>query len=341
MLSECESVHGGHLLVAEDPPIREADNVSFYPGTRGATELFHSNGRAVPEAVIYMGLDGPNAPQGVLQRLPEPLADAPRGFDYIFAGSLQEHHYGHFLLDGLPRFWSLPLVVGETTRFVYSGPSSPEDLFRVPYVAAIYGALGLRPEQFVRFPEGARFERITVPALSFEENNLGHLAYARLCHRVGHGLTKNQPPVAPDRRPLYLSKHKVARGVSRVVNEAELVDELIRLGADVVCPETLTLAAQVRLWRDRTVIYGIGGSAFHTAIFVPRSRAIILDHGSKVWSNQLILDWLNQGDVDHCYAPSGMTNKGRDGAFHNNFVLADPIGVARALLDRALMACEA
>lgn len=339
MLSECQSVHGGSLLVAEDPPVREALDVSFYPGSRGDTELFHSNGRAVAEAVVYMGLTAPNVPQGALQRPPEPLEQAPNEFAYVYAGFLHEHHYGHFLLSGLPRFWYLPAVISDNTRFVYSGGLTPDEVFKVPYVGQIFSALGLRPGHFMRFQQGARFERILVPAPSFEENNLGHPAFARLCNRIGSILTTNLP-AASNRRPLYLSKHKVRHGVSRVVNEEEVVRDLARLGADVVCPERLPLSEQVRLWRDRTVIYGIIGSAFHTSIFVPKPRCIILNHVSEVWSNQVILDRVNGTKVDYCYPTAGVTNAGRDRDFANNFILNDPTHLAHALLKRAQAACE-
>ncbi len=339
MLAKCESVHGGHLLVVEDPSSREALDISFYPGAPGETHLFHSNGRAVAEGVTYLGLLGPHTAQGVLQRIPEPLDPAPGDFSYIYAGSLHEWHYGHFLLSGLPRLWNMRAVIDDTTRLVYCGDRSPEELFRIPFLADIFSALGLGSHHLMRFPAGARFKRITVTAPSFEENNLGHLAYARLCNRIGDILTLNLPS-KPSRRPLYLSKHKVQRGVSRVVNEGEVVDELVRLGADVVCPEELSIAEQVQLWRDRAVVYGFIGSAFHTGIFSRRPRCVVLNSGPMVWSNQLILDCINGASVDYYYSTAGIINAGRNGSFGNNFTLSNPVDLARALLERAQAACE-
>ena len=86
MLSECRNIYGSHMLVAEDPPIRDALNISFYPSNGTNTELFHSNGRAVSEAVRYMGLEIPNTPQGVLQRTIKPFEEAPDKLTYIYAG---------------------------------------------------------------------------------------------------------------------------------------------------------------------------------------------------------------------------------------------------------------
>ena len=211
-------------------------------------------------------------------------------------------------------------VIDDTTRLVYCGDRSPEELFRIPFLADILSAVGLGSHHLMRFPAGARFKRITVTAPSFEENNLGHLAYARLCNRIGDILTLNLPS-KPSRRPLYLSKHKVQRGVSRVVNEGEVVDELVRLGADVVCPEELSIAEQVQLWRDRAVVYGFIGSAFHTGIFSRRPRCVVLNSGPMVWSNQLILDCINGASVDYYYSTAGIINAGRNGSFGNNFTL--------------------
>ena len=103
----------------------------------------------------------------------------------------------------------------------------------------------------MRFPQGAHFNRIKVAAQSFEENNLGHPAFARLCHRIGEILTTNLPS-APTRRPLYLSKHKATHGVSRILNEEDLMRDLELLGVDILCPETLSLKRQIQIWRDGT-----------------------------------------------------------------------------------------
>lgn len=340
LLIPCERIHGGSLVSEDRPAIQEARNVFFRPVAHNSTSLFQSNGRVVPEAVYYQGLAHLHTPFGSLSASLEhgDFEPAPDEFEYVYVGHISDH-YGHFLLSSLPRFWSLGTTWSERTRFVYNEPISPEALFSRPFVAEIFGALGLRPTDFMQFPKGAHFSRILVPALSFEENNLGYRVFARLCNRIGNILTTNMN-VRPSEHPVYLSKHKLKRGISQVVNEIEIVQEMERLGIEVICPEELSLTQQIMLWKKHPILLGVIGSAFHTGIFVPRPRCIIVNHGPEIWSNQIILDRINRSKVDYYYPQGDFRNEGPNGSFGNNFVAADPVRIARELSNLAGDACS-
>ena len=78
----------------------------------------------------------------------------------------------------------------------------------------------------------------------------------------------------------------------------------------------------------RHVTFGIIGSAFHTGIFVSRPRCIILNQIPEVWSNQIVLDSINEAGVDYYCPDDGVTNTGRDGSFGNDSILNKPHGLA-------------
>lgn len=135
-------------------------------------------------------------------------------------------------------------------------------------------------------------------------------------------------------RPVYLSKARLAAGISRMRNESALCEALARRGVDIAFPETLGLPELARLLSARRIVLGTAGSAFHTAIFAAPGRRILgLNWAPHLNANFPLLDAQN-GTRARYYHPEG-SESGPDAGFHFGWSVPDPEAVAAELVWRA------
>lgn len=249
---------------------------------------------------------------------------APPGFRYLFCGHVAGH-YGHFLFALVARLWAVPRPVPDDLRIVLLNGAIMDAIFAFEFARSILASLGLRPEHFARFTTPTLFDTLAIAEPAIEENLCGHALFAETCHRVGRALRAEGKG---SDRPVYLTKRDLTEGVSRFTNEAAFCDELERRGVEIVSPERLPFAEQVRLWRDRRAVGGAFGSILHTSVFIPRRRYVALNTEGRINSCQAIIDRLNGNDGITLHPLDGYVDEGESPAFRWNFRLLDPVGAA-------------
>jgi glycosyltransferase involved in cell wall biosynthesis len=337
-LVQCDRIHGGMTLHEQDPACAAYEDVMFLPVFRGETEqsaqshgLYDLTGRLIPAAGRFRGPERERAgPAPFTAQRAEGLPFHAGPFFYL--GRVTAH-YGHFLLDTLCRLWAWPPGGISGTKILYHDAFGPERLFAMPAAAAILRACGLGPEDFVTFHEPVRLGRVIVPAPAIEELHFIHRVFARRFNEIGDRLCAASVARKTD-VPLYLTKQNVTSGISHFVNEARFTEVLARAGVRIVAPETLPFAEQVALFRDNSVISGVIGSAFHTTLFTPGCRMMVLNYGPTLWSNQLLIDKANGNTALYLHDEGGRRALPGGGGFGNNFEMADPARLAEAFLRR-------
>ncbi|SFG54859.1 glycosyltransferase family 61 protein [Methylobacterium gossipiicola] len=312
MLERCRAVWGRTDRIAARPALHHVTDAVYRPGS--AWNLADADG------ALLDGTAGTDAS-------PEATAEA---VPHLHLGALAAH-YGHFLVGTLGRLWPLLDWSGPPPRLFCH---ATEDPVALPFLAPILGRFGLTPGDVVRFDRPTRIPHLVLPAPSLKEQEYTHAVHADLVRAIGapfwEGVVVDGEP-----RPAYLSKTRLASGISRLRNEAALEAALARRGVDIVYPETLSLPALVRLFSERRVVMGTTGSAFHTAPFAAPGRRILgLNWARHLNANFPLLDGLNDSQGRY-YHPVG-SESGPDAGFHFGWVVPDPEGVADELVDRAL-----
>ncbi|SFL29560.1 glycosyltransferase family 61 protein [Methylorubrum salsuginis] len=272
-----------------------------------------------------LGGGRPPAP-GLRLAEPEPVAAGP----LLYVGLLALH-YGHFLINTLPHLWPLVGWTGARPKLLcHAWPGSWD---RAPFLNDILGRLGYGLDDLVTFERPVRLADVLVPEPALREQAGVHAVYGDLCRGIGEGFWRPDE-VDTVARPAYLAKTRLTAGITRLVNEEEIADELERCGVDIVHPETLDLPAQVRLLSSRRVILGTVGSAFHTTVFAaPGRRLVGLNWQPALNANFALLDGLNRSQARYFHAP-GTLYPDR-GAFEVAWAVPDPRGIAREMLARA------
>lgn len=322
------AVWGEYEIREPNPAIEVHENVYYVPHQDfTAWGIFDSSDQIV-EASVDIAHGQPIAQ--VLtsaHRYADIREDAPDA-EYIYGGRFHPH-FGHFLVEALPRYWSIRPGAPRPKVLVHTNACS-NYFAHFPHARAIFAALGIGPGDFAYFDEPRRIGKIIIPRPSFQQQVWAHRAFGRMCRFAGLQMLGGYPPRVND-RPVYLSKSRLAGGVGRVANEAELEAVLERNGVEIVYPETVAFPEQVRLFAGRSTILGTAGSAFHTSIFAPPAgRQIQLCQENTINSNMRMFDALNGNHVLHYHQPG---SEMRDGtAFMREAWLPDPVAAAEDLL---------
>ena len=290
---------GEFRIIETEPTVEEHRNVYATPLVYDARwGVFDTWDQSV-EATVDRGWpdarpnrcipESPTTYVAVNDRLPDDV-------EYVYGGVYQPH-FGHFLLETLSRLWPLAEGLRRDQRLLMHGPADPANWWMQGYVRATLGALGITPDQIVHVAAPLRVTRLLVPAQSFRVNAYAYPAYAKLCHRIGEALLGCEtPPV--NVRPVFLSKARLTSGVTGIVNEQDLIDELERHGVEIVFPEQLNFKEKIDLYRRRKIVGGWATSGQHVSIFAPTSsRMEMLTGGLALNSNCIMIDRLNSNDA--------------------------------------------
>lgn len=333
-LVECDRIHGNTTLYAQDPPCAVFESVLYMPrageDARGQRShgLYDGGGRLLAPAGRFRGPVRENA--GPLPTTSQRPAGLPfHGGPFFYLGR-HTTHYGHFLIDTLCRLWAWR-EQGVGAKILYHGLVTPAEMFAQPFAAAIFGACGLGPEDFVKFDEPVRLGRVVVASPAMEELNFIHTGFARRFNEIGDIICP-RPVARRNDMPVYLSKRNVMSGISHFVNEARFTEVLERAGVRIIEPEALGFAEQVALFRENSLVSGLIGSAFHTSLFTPRCRMLVLNYERTVWSNQLLVDRANGNEARYVCEAAGSRALGGDGRFMNRFEMHDPVRLAEDFL---------
>lgn len=194
----------------------------------------------------------------------EPPARAPRferatAFN-AFGGAV---NYGHFVLDCLTSLLALEEVGLTADRPALAPP------------------LSLWHRELLSLGFGDRVAILETPApvvavqdLVFATSMDCHLhAPGPIVDRLRRRLLSAAPAPSRTGRRVYLSRRGYLK--RKMIDEAALEAALIDRGFDVLRPERLTVAEQVALMRETSVLVGPSGAALTNAIFLPDGAKVI------------------------------------------------------------------
>ena len=264
----------------------------FLPRGLGAADfdlVYDTHGRLVRESILRRG--GGGRPELIYSRTPSLLPPQfVRGHtrtvteSLVFLGPYDFRHYGHWITEGLARFWYLLRHRGENVEAAAAPDTIPPGVYR--------SSTGPFREWHVAFdafrlarrvlPGVTLAKRIIVPDCSMQNRGYIHSEHLDTTRKIARHVLGDEQ-VATDEAPVYLSRTKLAsapetgRAPKRFDGELEVEQYCAARGCRVVHPESLSLRDQIRLFNAHDVFIGIQGSTFHTALFrLRRKRAVHL-----------------------------------------------------------------
>jgi hypothetical protein len=187
--------------------------------------------------------------------------------DAVYLGPLMRH-FGHFLLEVLPRLWAFE---HNRVRKVYFHPfRSPRDIpdYLRDTLRAVAG-----PDVQIRVIEApTRFSKLLVPSPLFRINKQGSPAFQAWAQAFA-------ARVAPEPKGgqfVYVSRRRLdARRKRLTLNEGALEAVFEKRGFEILHPQDLSFFEQIARMRACRLLAGCSGSALHQALFMPRRSAVM------------------------------------------------------------------
>jgi hypothetical protein len=171
-------------------------------------------------------------------------------------------NYGHWFWEDLPRLFNALPHLPKSIRFLVS-----------PFVRSFQKdslfALGIEPDRLVTQPANVNTE---CERLWFA-TPLGDLDWVVTAPDVIRQMAKVlvealKRPASRAPELIYISRRALSlKNQSRITNEDDFLQELVRLGFEIVTPECLTLKEQVRIFQNAKVILGAFGAGLTNMLF--------------------------------------------------------------------------
>lgn len=254
----------------------------------------------------------------------------------LYGGTLYEH-FGDMLVDTCRAYQLLRLFrhSKEPVWFHYAAPRSARS-FRAATIEQWLQCLGLAGRfRLIRRPMRVK-QLVSCPQiyrdLKFISEDYAPAARAALHPKLRRQLSAITPM---SKRIAYLSRHKLANGTSKFIQEGDLVEQLRTISkVDIICPEELSFEEKLSLWRSHSYIIGFPQGCLMLKPFVPCedpdqiARMIFLLAGPKC----LPSTWLNVEKVCHFgdfYLDCHGQPSGHPDADSSGFTRANSIDVPR------------
>lgn len=333
----------GHVLVENKIlEIAFAPEVVYVPASTNCPGgLYDNTGHPIPQAISHRGdeirLSQPIASGIDFGNLPLIQNDLP----YFFIGEINPH-FGHFLVESTVRLWPfLYFSSAFTGKYLYFGQKASSASLNKTFIKSIFGAASLDLKDFVSYSEPCKLKNVFIASPAFEIRWQGSPLFRQSMRHIGNKLTDNDLDNInnSNQTPLYLSKSKLTKGLSGLINEVAIEDNLRKKGVDIWHPETVDLPTQIKELSSRKYIIGSVGSAFHTLLFCPGNKVIAgvaLDR--KVNSNYIIIDELCGNTGSYESGPSMGIKLSKDvelcgkSGFKRTFYADEPDRIAETLL---------
>jgi len=219
-------------------------------------------------------------------------ADAPTLEEVCVAFPWGVVNYGHFLLDGMTCILAM-LEAGALDRLPLAAP--PLQRWQRDLLRLAFGDLSW---QEVASPVVRVAGAVYSPAMDHYLHRPGPLLVglrARLLDAVRR-LEPSRSSLRPRKRRLYVSRRGHPMRV--MVNEVALEAALVRRGFQIVRPERMRVADQIRLFADAEAVVGPTGAGLTNALFAAQGCKVVEiqpENFASFWvpafSRLLGLDW--------------------------------------------------
>lgn len=284
-----------------------ASHPTLPPGTPLSGAVYRSDRTIVPEFLEHDALTQDRVPK----RLNAPVIDRARvaeavGVDAtcIYLGPLHGH-FGHFLLESLPRAWYLK-EADPATLLLFHGRTEQVNL--PAFAVAILQALEIDPSRIRIASRDLNVARLILPASQFWQGIKASPGMCVIFDHIRERMLKRRRTAGRTPPKVYFSRRSLdatrASGRPRALISNEEEAELFfrKQGYDILRPETLRFEEQVAIVANATHVAGPSGSALHLMLFNNNPQARLIELRMKPAINQLLISAIRGNKAFHIWS---------------------------------------
>ncbi|MDD2725039.1 MAG: glycosyltransferase 61 family protein [Methylovulum sp.] len=259
-------------------PIRADEKVNYPKGVGSIGGIYDSSDQPHIDSLLIRG-----APTLLMQAHENAIEikrdAATRITDKSIYGGILTNHYGHILLESLARTWYLLDSTGDVYFYHLQHnkkDSTYDDLSGWQQV--ILSHLVTDPSRIKLINKPLIFDELIVPEAGLVGKNFCAPIHRDALVLLGSKITANcSKDIVADK--IWLSRSLLNKGA--IAGETKFETALSGEGFLVVHPETLSIAEQIKLFENASVVCGFTGSAFHT-LLLAKNKGAKLIHFSRL-----------------------------------------------------------
>lgn len=185
--------------------------------------------------------------------------------DVIFLGNVVSH-FGHFLLEHMNRAYPYLSNKYKNAKYVFIDnhgfSKTPE------FIYELVGFLGIKKENIIILKETAQFKNVFVPHQAF---NIPVFSSKEI-QDTFNKISENQKSKSKFDK-IYVSRSKM--GIRKTYGEEKIQKIFEKNGYHIIYPEKLGLVEQISFMKNCKSLAGVGGTALHLALFMPKGGNVI------------------------------------------------------------------
>ncbi len=222
-------------------------------------------------------------------------------------------HWGHFLMDLIPRLW-FALEQDPEILIAFDGPELPQGVYQ-----QFFSLAGIQPSQLVRVTTPMRFDEVVVPECSHVPGRFVLPAFARIFDRVAAQALSKIPAKTLEElegRPVYLTRTGIQKKFPTEFGEQSIENLMRANGFVVVSPEQLSLPEQIATIRLANEVSCLSGTLPHTMMFArDGAKLTVFRKSNKPVYRQFSVDQVRSLKVTHVDAHVSLHPVGASGPF--------------------------
>jgi len=214
----------------------------------------------------------------------------------VYIGRINPH-FGHFLINTLPRMWVLGTdeFYNKKVKVAFHSEVSIDYLISLNFFSEIINSLEINVDDLIHIDKKIMFESLVVPESSLMEQTYVYTYFRKFCLSLSKKILRDVD--ISNKKPGYYSKDKLKSGVGSFSNENEIVQIMNDRNIEVFRPETKSFKEQIIWISTRSIIYGTAGSFLHSIIFAPCVPTVVaLNPTSEINSNFELIDTVSNCD---------------------------------------------
>jgi capsular polysaccharide biosynthesis protein len=268
------------------------------------------------------------AEQGTFRLKVDDAGIATQVGQYYFAGAAWGH-FGHFLLEGLSRWWllaRLPEPVRAELRIVlYNDRPLPG------WQLELLEGLGVAAERLLYLTEPMRFERMIVPSVAYNLHCAAASVQADTWEHIGRSFDRGEGPAR-----VYLSRARYNQ--NRVlIDETEVERRFQARGFTVLHPQELSIADQIASIRHARLIAGSAGSAMYLSAFARQgAQKLVISPRNFTFRDDQLISYVRGEQIAYVLCATAPDQENKNPRMADYRVALDVLDTA---IDRWIAGC--
>lgn len=180
-------------------------------------------------------------------------------------------HWGHFLVDFMPRLWYL-LQNDQGQPLVYV--TMKGDPIGGPYLELLE-LFGIDPARLICITAPTKFREVVVPQMSYQRPNIYFKEYRQIFECIVGNLRTTGIEFTPYEK-IYWTRRKFRKARRTEIGEKEIEKLFEANGYKVLAPERMSVKEQVYYFSTCKHMAGVSGTIPHNLVFADKDTEFVI-----------------------------------------------------------------